>query len=223
MIIFHQISRETLQMKFDEQEWATRGNFVSYEIRNHDRKAYSKTSIPWEKKILWCNHNYSDSRCNSQFNESKSIIKQQLTPPPLSLNCSKRSVDSGNNFKARDANAPPLWNQLTYSHSAEEELTSLMRSSWNLTWRTGSADNCSDSSVAGGDCGSSTISSADSAEHEGSWIRGSGWEIGAGPGSCTSEAVSIEPTVLWWSPRHCLQTPAYKNKPKMSFGSIVVY
>ena len=116
MIIFHQISREMLQMKFDKQEWATRGNFVSHEIRNHDRKTYSKTSIPWEKKILWCNHNYSDSRCNSQFNESKSIqiivrtnIKQQLTPPPLSQNCSKRSVDSGNNFKARDANAPPLW------------------------------------------------------------------------------------------------------------------
>ena len=40
MIIFHQISRETLQMKFDKQEWATRGNFVSHEIRNHDRKAY---------------------------------------------------------------------------------------------------------------------------------------------------------------------------------------
>ena len=149
-------------------------------------------------------------------------IKQQLTPPPLSLNCSKRSVDSGNNFKATDANAPPLWNQLTYSHFSEE-LTSLMRSSWNLTWRTGSADNCSDSSVAGGNCGSSTISSANSAEHEGSWIRGSGWEVGDGRGSCTSEAVSIEPTVLWWSPRHCLQTPAYKNKPKMSFGSIVVY
>ena len=212
-------------MKFDKQEWALRGSFASwsYEIQNHYRKAYSKTSIPWEEKILWCNHNYSDSRCNSRFNESKSLqiivrtnIKQQLTPPPLSLNCSKRSVDSGNNFKATDAKAPPLWNQLTYSHFSEE-LTSLMRTSWNLTWRTRWAGNCSDSSVAGGNCGSSTISSADSAEHEGSWIRGAGW------GSCTSEAVSIEPTVLWWSPRHCLQTPAYKDKPKMSFGSIVVY
>ena len=59
MIIFYQISRETLQMKFDKQEWATRGNFASwsYEIQNHDRKAYSKASIPWEEKILWCNHN----------------------------------------------------------------------------------------------------------------------------------------------------------------------
>ena len=208
-------------MKFDKQEWATRGNFVSNEIRNHDRKTYSKTSTPGEKKILCCNHNYSDSRCNSQFNESKSIqinvrtnIKQQLTPPPFPRIVLK-----------------DLWILATISkqgtqtpHPFErEELTSLMRSSWNLTWRTGSADNCSDSSVAGGNCGSSTISFADSAEHEGSWIRDPGWEVGAGPGSCTSEAVSIEPTVLWWSPRHCLQTPAYKNKLNTSFGSIVVY
>ena len=75
MIIFYQISRDTLQMKFDKYEWATRGNFVSYEIRNHDRKAYSKIGVPWEKKILWCNHNYSDSQCNSQFNESRANSK----------------------------------------------------------------------------------------------------------------------------------------------------
>ena len=32
----------------------------------------------------------------------------------------------------------------------------------------------------------------------------------------------VEPTVLRWSPRHCLKTPAYKNKPKIRFGSVMV-
>ena len=52
MIIFYQISRDTLQVKFDKQESAKQSNFVSYEIRYHDRKAYSKTGNLSEKKIL---------------------------------------------------------------------------------------------------------------------------------------------------------------------------
>ena len=187
-------------------------------------------------KILWHSHivilsitaNFYESRAYSK--SMQIIVRTNILPNTSRINdpspsfpeLLQRSMDSDNNYKASDANVPPLWNQLTYLHSAEEELTSLMRSSWNLTWRTEAADNCPDSSMAGGNCGSSTNSSADSAERESSWIWGSGWDVDAGPGSCTSESASVEPTVLRWSPWHCIKTPAYKNKPKMSFGSIMV-
>ena len=179
--------------------------------------------------ILSITANFYESRAYSKFIQiivrtnilpNTSRIKDPFPSVPELL---QRSMDSDNNYKASHANVPPsIWNQLTYLHSAEEELTSLMRSSWNLTWRAETADNCSDSSIEGGNYGSSTISSADSVEHESSWIWGAGWDVDAGPGSCTSESASVEPTVLRWSPWHCIKTPAYKNKPKMSFGSIMV-
>ena len=97
-----------------------------------------------------------------------------------------------------------------------------MRSSWDRTRRTGTADNCPNSSVAGGNCGSATISAAYSAEHGSSWLWGSGWDVDACPGFCTSVPISVEHTVVRWSPRYCLQTPTYKNKPQMSFGSGMV-
>ena len=160
MIIFYQISGNTLQMKFNKQEWAKRSNFVSYEIRNHKSKACLKAGILWEMTILW--QSYSDSQYNSQFYESwayskcmQIIVRTNILPNTSRINdpspsfakLLQRSMDSDNNYKACDANVPPLWNQLTYLHSAEEELTSLMRASWNLTWRTEAADNCSDSSI----------------------------------------------------------------------------